>query len=224
MASVLVVAAHPDDEVLGCGGTLARHVLSGDEVRVLLLAEGAMGRRGATRNDADNLAAAAKRAGEVLGVQATILHSYPDQRLDSVSKLELTQLIETHIEKYLPAVVYTHFWGDLNSDHRIVSECTLVACRPLPGCSVKRLLFFEVPSSTEWAPAKCFEPNWFVDVEPTFDKKMKALRAYAGEVRAFPHPRSEEAVQDLARWRGATAGVRSAEAFLLARNVERSTF
>lgn len=224
MDNVLVVAAHPDDEVLGCGGTVARHVLSGDEVRVLLLAEGAMGRRGATRDDVGNLAAAAKHAGEVLGVQDTTLHNYPGQRLDSVSKLEVTQLIESQIEKHRPAVVYTHFWGDLNSDHRIVSECTTVACRPLPGRSVKTLLFFEVPSSTEWAPAKCFEPNWFVDIEPTFDKKMEALRTYASEMRVFPHPRSEEAVRHLARWRGATAGVQSAEAFVLARNLERSTF
>lgn len=217
----MVVAAHPDDEVLGCGGTIARHVSSGDDVHVLILTEGVTGRRGAKSSDIESLRTAAQRANEVLGVRSLTLHDYPDQRMDSLDRLDVTQLIESHVEKTSPAIVYTHFWGDLNADHVLVSECTSTACRATPDTPVRTLLFFEVASSTEWAPKSCFNPNWFVDIALTFDRKMEALQAYASELRAFPHPRSEQAVTHLARWRGATAGVPCAEAFALSRNLER---
>jgi LmbE family N-acetylglucosaminyl deacetylase len=218
----MVVAAHPDDEVLGCGGTIARHVSAGDDVHVLILAEGAVGRRGATRADAEELRAAARQANELLGVRSVTLHDYPGQRMDSLDRLDVTQLIESHLEKNAPAVVYAHFWGDVNADHVVAGECTIAACRPVPQTSVQRLLFFEVASSTEWAPKSAFQPNWFIDVTATFDRKMQALQEYELELRAFPHPRSEEAIRYLAGWRGATAGLPFAEAFMLSHNIDRS--
>jgi LmbE family N-acetylglucosaminyl deacetylase len=221
MANVLVVAAHPDDEVLGCGGTIARHVSSGDKVRVLIVAQGIMSRKNARADDLRLHREAAHRACEILGVRNVTLGDYPDNRLDSIDRLEITRFIEAEVDACSPEIVYTHYHGDVGLDHRIVNECVLAACRPLPGRSIKRVLLFEVPSSTEWAdPAYAFRPAWFSEITQTLDKKLAALREYAHEMRDFPHPRSEEGVTHLARWRGATAGVKAAEAFVLARNVE----
>jgi len=219
MASVLVVAAHPDDEVLGCGGTIARHVSAGDGVHVLIVAQGVMARRNAARGDLEAHREAARRACDILGVTSLTLGDYPDNRLDSVDRLEITRFIETHILETSPHTVYTHHYGDANVDHRRAAECVLTACRPLPGASVKRVLLFETPSSTEWgSPAQPFTPNWFVDISATLDRKLAAVREYAGELRDFPHPRSEDGVTHLASWRGDTAGVPAAGAFFLARS------
>jgi LmbE family N-acetylglucosaminyl deacetylase len=222
MASVLVVAAHPDDEVLGCGGTIARHVRKGDAVHVVIAGEGLMARPGARRADLEDHKKAARQANEILGVKTLVLHDFPDNRFDSVDRLDITQFLETHVQAHAPEIVYTHHWADVNIDHRRVNECVLAACRPQPGGCVQRLLFFEVPSSTEWSgPQHAFAPNWFVDVTATLDLKIAALREYRSELRDFPHPRSIEAIGHLARWRGATAGMEAAEAFVLVRNLER---
>lgn len=222
MASILVVAAHPDDEVLGCGGTIARHVADGNEVHVLILGEGVMSRPAASRAELEPHRAAARRANEILGVQTLTLHDYPDNRLDSVDRLDVTQFVESHVRKHAPAIVYTHHWADLNHDHTRSSECVVTACRPAPEQMVRRILCFEVPSSTGWrGPQRdAFDPNWFVDISKTLAVKLAALAAYAHELRDFPHPRSHEAVTHLARWRGATVGVDAAEAFVLVRNLE----
>jgi LmbE family N-acetylglucosaminyl deacetylase len=222
MARVLVIAAHPDDEVLGCGGTIARHAAAGDDVHVVILAQGLMARPKARTEDLGALRESARKAGDILGVKDLTLHDFPDNRLDTLPRLDVTRFIESHVERILPEIVYTHHRGDVNIDHARANECTLAACRQTPEQSLRRLLFFEVPSSTEWGFAEeAFNPNWFVDISRTLDKKAAALLAYAGELRPFPHPRSEEAVTHLARWRGAAAGVGAAEAFVLARNVER---
>jgi len=220
--NVLVVAAHPDDEVLGCGGTLVRHVSAGDAVHVLIVAQGVLARKSASAEDLALHREAANRAAEAMGVKSLTLGDFPDNRLDSVDRLDVTRFIEERVAATLPQTVYTHHYGDANVDHRRVAECALTACRPLPGSSVKRVLLFETPSSTEWGnAANAFTPNWFVDISATLDRKLAAVREYAGELRDFPHPRSEDGVTHLARWRGATAGVEAAEAFVLARSVER---
>jgi len=144
----------------------------------------------------------------------------PDNRLDGVELLDLVKRIEASIERHEPSVVLTHHAGDVNIDHQLVHEAVLAACRPQPGHPVDELLFFEIPSSTEWRPAgsrTTFVPNWFVDVSTTLPRKLDALRAYDSELRPFPHPRSLEAVEALARWRGATVGMLAAEAFVLGR-------
>jgi LmbE family N-acetylglucosaminyl deacetylase len=220
MATVLVVAAHPDDEVLGCGGTIVKHVEGGDSVHVAVLGEGVLSRRGAQREELAQAQDACRKANEILGVHGLTLHDYPDNRLDSVDRLDVIRLVEEQLERLSPEIVYTHHWSDVNVDHYRINECVLAACRPVPGHSVKRLLFFEVPSSTEWrGPQDCFNPNWFVDITGSFDRKVEALEAYGRELREFPHPRSLEAIGHLARWRGATAGVAAAEAFVLGRNI-----
>lgn len=221
---VLCVAAHPDDEVLGCGGTLARHATAGDEVSVCIVAEG-LTSRGPEAGPADlaRLADQARRADALLGVGDTRLLGLPDNRLDELPRLEVIRPIEAVLAELRPEVVYTHAAGDLNIDHQIVHEAVLTACRPVPGQGVRRILCFEVPSSTEWrgaGSAAPFVPNWFVDIGATLAAKRAALAIYAGEMRPWPHARSVEACEHLARWRGAGVGVEAAEAFMLARLCE----
>ena len=227
MKKVLVVAAHPDDEVLGCGGTIARHADAGDQVQVLIVAEGATSRQ-QQRNrlqageELSTLAQAAHTAGSILGAAGVELLDLPDNRLDSLDRLDLIKRIEQRINRHKPQVVYVHHAGDVNVDHRRLHEAVVTACRPTPGHPVKRLLSFEVASSTEWQPpgsASAFQPNWFVDVYPQWQRKCEALEAYAGEMRPWPHARSIKAVEHLARWRGSQVGVEAAEAFCLLRQL-----
>ena len=224
---VLVVGAHPDDEVLGCGGTIARLVREGSEVHVLLLADGETSRRTTSGRvltqpwvTGRNEACEAARA--VLGYATVESLGLPDQRLDSLDLLDVVQGVEAVIERRRPALVFAHNMGDVNLDHRVVHDAVVTACRPQPGHSVRQLLFFEVPSSTEWRPpgsAPPFSPNWFVDISTTLVVKKRALEAYGRELRAFPHSRSLEAIEALAKWRGASVGVSAAEAFMLGRTV-----
>ena len=225
--SVLVVAAHPDDEVLGCGGTIARHADEGAQVQVLIVAEGATSRQEQrNRNEATDelsaLAQAAQKVGTILGAKEVELLDLPDNRLDSLDRLDLIKQIELRIARHQPQVVYTHHAGDVNIDHRRLHEAVVTACRPAPVQPVKRLLSFEVASSTEWQPpgsAPAFQPNWFVDISAQWLRKREALEAYASEMRSWPHARSIQALEHLARWRGAQVGVAAAEAFCLLRQL-----
>jgi len=221
---VLVVAAHPDDEVLGCGGAIARHVRDGDEVHIVIMAEGLTSRSdydGSTgRDELSELAEAALAANAVLGVADISLLRLPDNRMDSMDRLDVIKVIEEKITSFCPELVYTHHAGDMNIDHRIIHDAVNTACRPLPGHSVKSLLYFEVNSSTEWqipGSAPMFTPNWFVDISETLELKLAALHEYEMEMRAWPHPRSYQAIEHLARWRGAIVGVDAAEAYVLGR-------
>ena len=227
MAEILVIAAHPDDEVLGCGGVIARHARAGDKVRVVIMAEGVTSRTGATAQaeGLQKLRTAANKANRILGTTELVMEGLPDNRLDSLDRLAVIQLVEAHIERWQPSVVYTHHVGDVNVDHQVVHHAVVTACRPQPGCPVGRLLFFEVASSTEWQPpgsGASFQPNWFVDITATLDTKLAALEAYRTEMREWPHPRSLRAVEHMARWRGTSVGVPAAEAFSLGRQIMRN--
>jgi LmbE family N-acetylglucosaminyl deacetylase len=227
---VAVVVAHADDEVLGCGGTLKRHTLSGDEVWTIVLADGETSRY-VDASDNESVRAriaertqSAQKASQALGVQHTHVHEFPDNRLDTRPLLEIVRVVEQHIQQIGPDMVYTHHAGDVNVDHRLVHEAVITACRPGPGHPVRDLLFFETLSSTEWQPAhsaQAFLPNWFVDISETLDHKLAALRNYDEEMRPWPHPRSYEGVAHLARWRGASVGCAAAEAFILGRRIRR---
>lgn len=224
--TVLVVAAHPDDEVLGCGGTIAKHHQQGDSVHILILAEGATS-RSSTRQRADweselsALSVAARKASKILGADSTTLRHFPDNRMDSCDLLDIIKPIEAVIDQRQPTIVYTHHAGDVNIDHRRIHDAVVTACRPVPDHPVKSLLFFEIPSSTEWQPpgsAPPFLPNWHVDIGDTLSLKLKALAAYGCEMRQWPHPRSLRAVEHMARWRGASVGVEATESFILGRH------
>jgi N-acetylglucosamine malate deacetylase 1 len=223
---VAAIVAHPDDEVLGCGGTLRRHVLAGDAVSVVILADGETSRETVGQSAAaiERRSTAAQQAAEILGVGNLQMHSLPDNRLDGEVLLDIVKIVERHITEIRPDIVYTHHAGDLNVDHRRVHEAVVTACRPQLGHPVETLLFFEIASSTEWQPphsASPFLPNWFVDITHTVATKLEALTAYAHEMRDWPHPRSYRGVEHLARWRGAIAGCDAAEAFMLGRRIER---
>jgi LmbE family N-acetylglucosaminyl deacetylase len=212
--NVLVVAAHPDDEVLGCGGAIARHAAAGDRVRILILAEGATSRH----------AEAGAHAAEVSALRAEVeFESFADNRMDAVPRLKVVRAVERRIAEFAPRRVYTHHAGDVNVDHQVAHHAVVTACRPQPGHPVRELLFFEVASSSEWQPpgsGLAFAPSVFIDIGARLAAKRAALAAYAAELRPWPHPRSVEAVEHLARWRGASVGLEAAEAFMPGRRIE----
>ncbi len=224
---VLVVAAHPDDELLGCGATLAKHTRMGDQLEIIIVGEGLTSRIHEKdsvhiRKEVNELAAKAEAAAKFVGAQNISLLGLADNRLDTYPRLDVVRPIEEKIRKYLPSIIYTHHGSDLNIDHRIVNEAVITAARPMPGFSECSLLFFEVPSSTGWQSpdrANCFLPNWYVDVSEDLEKKMKALQIYHTEMRDWPHARSYKAIEHLARWRGASIGVEAAEAFVVGRHL-----
>jgi len=219
--TVLVVAAHPDDDVLGCGGTIARHSAEGDNVHVIFMTTG-VGARGANSAFELNERNAAKtKAMNILGVQTHHSLDFPDNRLDSLSFLDVVQPLETLVQSILPSTVYTHHHGDLNVDHRLTHQAVLTACRPQPFSSVKEILCFEIPSSTEWASpgSGIFIPNVFIDVANYWQKKSDALDAYHFEMRPMPHSRSLQHINALSVHRGASVGLLRAEAFQLLRKL-----
>jgi len=227
MMKILSIAAHPDDEVLGCGGSMAKWSSDGAEVHSLIMAEGATSRdktrdRESRNVDLAHLGLAAQKASDLLGIASVELLSYPDNRMDSVDLLDVVKSVEDRIKKINPDTVVTHHSADLNIDHQVIHEAVMAACRPQPGHPVKRILSFEVPSSTEWQSptfGNCFIPNWFEDISDTLELKIRALEAYETEMREWPHARSIKAVEHLARWRGASIGREAAEAFILERAI-----
>ena len=220
--NVLVIAAHPDDEALGCGGTIARLSSTGSEVHVLFVADGVSSRETGESKALQDRREMAERAVLTLGAHPPSFLDFPDNRLDSVALLDVIQAIEAYAATVRADLVFTHSPGDLNVDHRLCSQAVLTAFRPAPGQSVRTVLAFEVPSSTEWSfgsMAPSFAGNLFLDISDYLAVKAAALRCYAEEMRNFPHSRSIEAVEALARWRGATVGVEAAEAFTVLRSV-----
>ncbi len=224
--NVLIVAAHPDDEVLGCGGTAARLAREGHSVFLSILGEGITS-RSKERAEADSAAiqslhACSQRVAKMLGAQQLSLHGLPDNRFDSIPLLDVIKIVESFIEQRRPAAVYTHHGGDLNVDHQIVSRAVLTATRPTEGHPVRDVYMFEVPSSTEWAfqqLSPAFKPNVFVDISESLEAKLRGMDEYESEARQFPHPRSGEALSAIARRWGSVVGCRAAEAFELARSI-----
>ncbi len=224
--SVLVIAAHPDDEVLGCGGTLARLTADGEQVVIAILGEGMTSRYkardAADRGRVDTLHDNARAAAAVLGVTDVRIFELPDNRFDTVPMLEVCKLVEGLIDEIKPATIYTHHPGDLNIDHGVVHRAVLTATRPMQGCPVREVLTFEVASSTEWAFGQfdpAFRPNVFVDVSATLAAKCEALSRYESELRDAPHPRSVEGVRHIAQRWGSVVGCAAAEAFELVRSL-----
>jgi N-acetylglucosamine malate deacetylase 1 len=221
---VLVVAAHPDDEMLGCGGAIAAHAAAGDEVQIVIAATG-----GTSRDDADQayleaLQANARAAASIVGAAAPRFLNLPDNRLDSVDLLDIVKLVERVLVETKPEIIYTHFDGDLNIDHGILCRAVLTAARPLPGASTRAIYAFETLSSTAWFPStgkRPFAPTHYVDITGHVDAKLDALRCYAGEMRDPPHPRSLEVVKALATLRGSEVGLAAAEGFHVLRQIHR---
>ena len=223
MKRVLVIAAHPDDEVLGCGATISKYSSRGVQFMVLFIAEGSSCRY-ADPACVESVAAIADRtrqamnALDLLGVKDYHFEGLPCGRLDQVPIIEINKAIELAIRKFNPDTVLTHSALDANNDHRIVSRSTVMATRPGAQNRVARLLSYEVLSSTEWSFGEAFLPSSFEQIEESdLDLKCQALMSYKTEVKAYPFPRSEQAVRAQAMNRGMQAGVPLAEAFQLLR-------
>lgn len=218
--NVLVVAAHPDDEVLGCGGTVAHLACEGHSVFMTILGEGITARlpqpAKADPTSLDKMRDCSRRVAALLGVKEISLHDMPHNRFDSLPLLDVIKLLEQSIERWKPDVIYTHHPSDLNIDHQVVNRAVLTAARPLPGQSVREVYMFEVPSSTEWAFQQLtpiFKPNVFVNIADTLALKLEGMKCYESEMREFPHPRSSEALTAIARRWGSVVGCQAAEAF-----------
>lgn len=219
--NVLVVAAHPDDELLGCGGTLVRLIEDGRQVGILVLGEGVTSRYPsrdmAPEAEIEDYRRRCRSVAEKLGVSFHRQGGLPDNRMDTVPLLEIAKVVETAIRDFAPAIVLTHQAGDLNQDHSLTLRATLIAARPLPGRVTRGVLAFETPSSTEVAfqnVSPAFQPNAFVALEAChFEKKLEALALYERELQPFPHPRSPEALLAVAKVRGVQVGVGLAEAY-----------
>ena len=222
---ILVVAAHPDDELLGVGGTIKRITQNNGIANALILAEGQTSRkknRAETTQDViDSLRNNSKEAAKILGYSDIEFCDYPDNRMDELDRLDIIKCISEYIEKYIPDIIFTHHIGDLNVDHRRVCEAVLTACRPVGDYCVKRIYSFETPSSTEWnySSENRFRPNVYFDITDTLDYKLKAIMCYKSELRDYPHPRSIGALRALAGYRGSNVGFKYAEAFELLREV-----
>ena len=221
MIRVLVIAAHPDDEVLGMGGTIAVHSERGDVVRVVVVTDGSSTQYpddAATRARKEE---EARRAAAELGVTDYVHLDLPDMRLDTLAHVEVNTIVEEHVRDLAPQVVYTA-QPDVNRDHQVLFDSVAVATRPTPGQPVRRLLTYAPTSSTEWTPAPVnwFVPNWFVDITGTLERKLAAFGHYETERREYPHPRSERAIRAAAEYYGASCGCEYAEPFVLVRGLE----
>jgi N-acetylglucosamine malate deacetylase 1 len=226
---ILVVAAHPDDEVLGCGGTLARLAKEGHEVHIAIMGEGITSRHrhrdAADATQVSLLRGHAETAARKIGAAGVVFFKLPDNRLDTVPLLDVVKLVEELVQKFKPEIIYTHHPGDLNVDHSVVHRAVITATRPVSDHVVREILAFEVPSSTEWSFQRfepSFRPNVFEDVSNTLETKIAALSCYETETREFPHPRSPEALRAIAaRW-GSVGGCLAAEAFELVRSIRKT--
>jgi len=224
--NILVVASHPDDEILGCSGTVARLIKQGYSAYVLILGEGVTARdisrnRNKRNSDIKALRQQAKQANALVGVKNVFFCDFPDNRFDTVAMLDIIKAVEKIKNQVTPDIVFTHNGQDLNIDHRITYNAVISAFRPLPGESARQIYSFEVPSSTEWNAPSCFSPDVFFDIEKTINIKLDALKIYKSEFCQYPHPRSPEAVNLNAKLWGVKSGMKFAEAFKNIRRIVR---
>jgi len=234
---ILVIAAHPDDEVLGMGGTIKKLSTSGNEIKTIFLSTGILARRVIQTKSSDKvytekfleqyknklveLRRDAKNAAKVLGINEIDFMDFPDNEMDTISNLQITRTIENELMEFKPSVVYMPTKYDVNVDHQAVYNATVTATRPSKNTHVKEVISFEIPSSTEWYFPAEFSPNVFVDITKQINSKINALKKYKHEIRQFPHPRSVVALEAIAKRWGSVSGFQYAEAFSLVRKLER---
>ena len=214
---ILIIAPHPDDEVLGCGGTIAKHTKEGDEVYLCIVTKGYT--PDWSEEFIKNRPKEIEKANKILGIKKTYFLDYPTVKLDTIPQKELNEAISKVVNEVKPDILYIPHKGDLNKDHRLVFESSLVATRPA-NHKVKKILSYETLSESEWGqPIEVFISNVYVDISETFGKKIEAMKAYGSELKQYPHPRSLGIIEALAKKRGSEVGVKFAEAFMLIREI-----
>lgn len=219
--NILVFAPHPDDEVLGCGGTMKKHILAGDNVFVCVVTRGTMPLF--PEESVLQVRTEHKKAMSQLGVKEVSYLEFPAVMLEEQHRYEVNKAIDDVVKKYKPEIVYIPHFGDMQKDHAIVSETVMVAVRPRGNYTVKTVLAYETLSETEWNiphAANMFIPNYFVDITNTLENKLKALSIFKSQVSEFPNPRSLQTIEALAKLRGSNVGVKAAEAFALVRTIK----
>ncbi|MEE9398693.1 MAG: PIG-L deacetylase family protein [Dehalococcoidales bacterium] len=217
---VLIIAAHPDDETMGAGGTIVKHIKCGDEVYLCVVTKAYSPEWSAEIIKVKR--EEVSKAAEILGIKRVHFLDLPTVKLDTVPQKELNELLLKKVEEIQPEIIYTTHRGDLHKDHRLVCEATMVVIRPFPGSTVRKVLCYELLSSTELGGSlaeSSFIPNMYVDISETLETKLKAMAVYQSELKEYPHPRSLEAIAALAKFRGSTIGVEAAEAFMLVREI-----
>jgi LmbE family N-acetylglucosaminyl deacetylase len=222
MNNILVVAAHPDDEILGCGGTIARLVAEGNQVFTLILGEGVTSRGGdpcEQRKALDCLREEAVKANAIIGVKDVFFFDFPDNKFDTVALLDIVKVVEKVKVQIAPDIIFTHYNNDLNIDHQFTYRAVITAARPINGETVKEIYSFNTFSSTEWGFPTSFSPDVFFDIKETIQLKIKALEEYKSELRKPPHPRSLESIKLFSQACGAKTGLDFAEAFKTVRVV-----
>lgn len=217
--NILVIAPHPDDEVLGCGATIAKHVEQGDDVVVAFVTKGY--EPDWSREYLDDRISEIKKSNKVLGIKKSYSLGFPAVKLDTIPQKTLNDSLSKVVSKVNPEIIYIPHRGDVNMDHKLVHDACLVATRPFARESIKKVLAYETVSETEWGSINSpFVPNVYEDVSSFLNKKLKALQAYKSEVKEFPHPRSNEVLSALTVKRGSEVGVKAAEAFMLIREIK----
>jgi LmbE family N-acetylglucosaminyl deacetylase len=222
---ILIVAAHPDDEVLGCFGTVARLIQEGYEAFTLILGEGKTS-RDETRevsNKKDEIAilkGEIHQANNLIGIKKVFIEHFPDNRFDSVDLLDIIKVISKVKEEIKPDIIFTHFENDLNIDHQITYKAVITATRPMENETVKEIYSFEILSSTEWNYPISFAPDTYFDISKTLDLKIDAMKSYGSELCTYPHPRSIEGIELNAKFQGMRVGKKYVEAFKTVRVVK----
>lgn len=228
MRTIFVVAAHPDDEILGVGATVAKHAAKGDKVYAMILGEGQTS-RGNHREDipheiVEELHKNTLESAKEVGYEQVFFADFPDNRFDNVDLLDIVKVVEKKIKELKPEVIYTHYSGDLNIDHQYTARAVLTATRPIGDYCVKEIYAFETLSSSEWnfdyTAQPAFSPNVYVDITDFYEKKENAMKCYVSELCEFPHPRSLEGMDVLSKARGMSVGMKRAEAFMLIRKTD----
>jgi LmbE family N-acetylglucosaminyl deacetylase len=215
---ILIIAAHPDDEVLGCFGTIARLIKEGYEAYTLILGEGKTSRdeQRVVENKKDEievLNTEIQKANDTIGIKKVFVESFADNRFDSVDLLDIIKVISKVKEEVKPDIIFTHYEHDLNIDHQITYKAVITATRPMEDECVKEIYSFEILSSTEWNYPLSFSPDTFFDISDTIDLKIDAMKAYTSELCDYPHPRSLEGIELNAKYQGMRVGKKYVEAF-----------
>ncbi len=224
MKKILIIASHPDDEVLGCFGTVARLISEGHEAYTLILGEGKTSRDENRvvenrKDDIEVLNTEIVKANNIIGIKKVFIESFPDNRFDSVDLLDIIKVISKVKEEVQPDIIFTHFENDLNIDHQITYKAVVTATRPMENESVKEIYSFEILSSTEWNYPLSFSPDTYFDISDTMNLKLEAMKKYISELCEYPHPRSLEGIELNGKYQGMRVGKKYVEAFKTVRNI-----